>query len=328
MRAGVQPPCRETIEPVADVIADFGNIMRSTDHVEFYWMPGGRRCQVKRNTRTDAAGRAASEIGLRPRQVDRREPRVRHGLPRRATFPIARPEGGQARHLRGRRTRADRPQRSDLLQPAPRPLPRDGVRHPLRRRAGCDRTDQRPRVDAAVPAAVPDRGPRRRPPTTFRCRPPTAETSGWIAIHQYVGAPYEAYFQGVEQIMNDYAGRPHWGKLHYQSSHTLAPRYPEWHDVPRLARQARPRGHVPQPVSRPGARRAVAAATLGGSPSGEFDERMAHPDRVVHAKPRRRRTRTRSLCDSVSRNSGPATGRQSASSARSAPCHAPPRSST
>ena len=94
----------ETIEPVADVIADFGNVMRSTDHVEFYWMPGGRRCQVKRNTRTDAAGRAAAEAGLRPRQVDRREPRVRHRLPRRATLPIARPEGGQARHVGGRRT--------------------------------------------------------------------------------------------------------------------------------------------------------------------------------------------------------------------------------
>ena len=137
-------------------------------------MPGGRRCQVKRNTRTDAAAEPQAEIGLRARQVDRREPRVRHRLPRRATFPIARPEGGQARHLRGRRTRADRPQRSDLLQPAPRPLPRDGVRHPLRRRPGCDRADQRPRVDAGVPAAVPDRGPRlgrRRQSAVNRQRP-------------------------------------------------------------------------------------------------------------------------------------------------------------
>jgi L-gulonolactone oxidase len=25
--------------------------------------------------------------------------------------------------------------------------------------------------------------------------------SGWIAVHQYIGVPYEAYFQGVEQIM-------------------------------------------------------------------------------------------------------------------------------
>jgi FAD/FMN-containing dehydrogenase len=28
--------------------------------------------------------------------------------------------------------------------------------------------------------------------------------------------------------MNDYDGRPHWGKLHFQSAVTLRPRYPEW----------------------------------------------------------------------------------------------------
>ena len=52
--------------------------------------------------------------------------------------------------------------------------------------------------------------------------------SGWIAVHQYVGTPYEAYFQGVEAIMDDYGGLPHWGKLHYQSAATLATRYPGW----------------------------------------------------------------------------------------------------
>ena len=53
-------------------------------------------------------------------------------------------------------------------------------------------------------------------------------TNGWIAVHQYRGVPYEHYFQGVEAIMNDYAGRPHWGKLHYQTAATLRDRYPEW----------------------------------------------------------------------------------------------------
>ncbi len=47
-------------------------------------------------------------------------------------------------------------------------------------------------------------------------------------MHQYRGAPYESYFQGVESIMNDYDGRPHWGKLHFQSAATLRDRYPEW----------------------------------------------------------------------------------------------------
>jgi L-gulonolactone oxidase len=52
--------------------------------------------------------------------------------------------------------------------------------------------------------------------------------NGWIAVHQYRGAPYEAYFQGVEAIMGDYDGRPHWSKLHYQTAATLRPRYPLW----------------------------------------------------------------------------------------------------
>lgn len=28
--------------------------------------------------------------------------------------------------------------------------------------------------------------------------------------------------------MDDYNGRPHWGKLHFQSAATLADRYPDW----------------------------------------------------------------------------------------------------
>jgi L-gulonolactone oxidase len=50
----------------------------------------------------------------------------------------------------------------------------------------------------------------------------------YVAVHMYIGMPYQRYFQGVEAIMNDYGGRPHWGKLHFQTAQTLAPRYPEW----------------------------------------------------------------------------------------------------
>jgi len=50
----------------------------------------------------------------------------------------------------------------------------------------------------------------------------------YIAIHQYLGMEYEAYFRAVEQIMDGFGGRPHWGKRHYQSAVTLAGRYPGW----------------------------------------------------------------------------------------------------
>ena len=52
--------------------------------------------------------------------------------------------------------------------------------------------------------------------------------TAYIAVHQYVGMEFETYFRAVEAIMDDYEGRPHWGKRHYQSAATLRPRYPEW----------------------------------------------------------------------------------------------------
>ncbi len=50
----------------------------------------------------------------------------------------------------------------------------------------------------------------------------------YIAVHMYRGMAWEPYFRAVEAIMDDYAGRPHWGKRHFQKAATLAPRYPEW----------------------------------------------------------------------------------------------------
>jgi L-gulonolactone oxidase len=52
--------------------------------------------------------------------------------------------------------------------------------------------------------------------------------SCYVAVHVYRGMEYETYFRAVERIMDDYDGRPHWGKRHYQTAATLAPRYPEW----------------------------------------------------------------------------------------------------
>ncbi len=52
--------------------------------------------------------------------------------------------------------------------------------------------------------------------------------TGYIAVHQYRGMEFESYFRAVEAIMDDYDGRPHWGKRHYQSAATLKPRYPGW----------------------------------------------------------------------------------------------------
>ena len=54
--------------------------------------------------------------------------------------------------------------------------------------------------------------------------------TAYIAVHQYRGMEWRPYFEAVEEIMDEYAGRPHWGKRHFQTAATLAPRYPRWSD--------------------------------------------------------------------------------------------------
>jgi L-gulono-1,4-lactone dehydrogenase len=52
----------------------------------------------------------------------------------------------------------------------------------------------------------------------------------YIAVHMYRGVEWGRYFRGVEAIMDSYGGRPHWGKRHFQTAATLAPRYRRWDD--------------------------------------------------------------------------------------------------
>jgi L-gulono-1,4-lactone dehydrogenase len=57
--------------------------------------------------------------------------------------------------------------------------------------------------------------------------------TAYIAVHQYRGMEWRPYFEAVEEIMNSYAGRPHWGKRHFQTAATLEPRYPAWAEFQR-----------------------------------------------------------------------------------------------
>ena len=52
--------------------------------------------------------------------------------------------------------------------------------------------------------------------------------SAYLAVHVYRGMPWEPYFRAVEAICDEHAGRPHWGKLHFQTAETLPSRYPAW----------------------------------------------------------------------------------------------------
>jgi FAD-linked oxidoreductase len=217
----------ETIEVLADVVADFGNVMRSTDHVEFYLMPGARRCQVKRNTRTDEPARPQSRAGyVRDKWIGEN---LAFGTVCRVgrRFPSLAPK--VAKLVMSAASERELVDRSDRVFCSPRHvhfvemeygIPFDAVPDAIGRIVELtSRLPYPPMFPIEVRSSKGDDIP---------LSTGNGRESGWIAVHQYVGVPYEAYFQGVEEIMNDYGGRPHWGKLHFQTASTLAHRYPEW----------------------------------------------------------------------------------------------------
>jgi L-gulonolactone oxidase len=71
--------------------------------------------------------------------------------------------------------------------------------------------------------------------------------SCYIAVHVFEGVQYQQYFEAVEQIMNDYGGRPHWGKLHFQTAETLATRYPQWEAFQKMRARLDPEGRFSNP---------------------------------------------------------------------------------
>ena len=73
--------------------------------------------------------------------------------------------------------------------------------------------------------------------------------SAYIAVHMFSGVPYDQYFQGVETIMSHHEGRPHWGKLHFQSAETLAPRYPRWDEFQSVRARMDPEGRFRNPYT-------------------------------------------------------------------------------
>ncbi len=217
----------EAVEVLADVMADFERVMHDTDHVEFFWMPGARRCQLKRNTRTDRPAEPQSKVSyIRDKWIGEN---LAFGAVCRVgrRFPKAAPK--IAKLVTSAASERELIDRSDRIFASPRHvhfvemeygIPLDAVPEAIERVGSLvSSLPFPPLFPIEVRASAADDIPL----STAHGR-----ASGWIAVHQYIDTPYESYFQGVENIMNDYAGRPHWGKLHFQTASTLAGRYPEW----------------------------------------------------------------------------------------------------
>ncbi len=211
---------------VDDVIADLDAHAAENDHFEFYWVPHTGWALTKRNRRTQEPARPRGRIAewrddiVLPNlafgamcRIGRRKP---SWIPKLAK---AIPSTGVIDYI----------DRSDKVFTSPRlvhfyemeyAVPREVLGEALNRvRALVDQLGIPLSFPVEVRVVAPDDIPLS---TAF------GRETGYIAVHVYQGTPYDAYFQGVEAIMDSYGGRPHWGKMHFQRAETLAPRYPRW----------------------------------------------------------------------------------------------------
>ena len=71
-----------------------------------------------------------------------------------------------------------------------------------------------------------------------------------ISVHQFVGMPWEGYFDAVQAIALNHGGRPHWGKVHSLDAARLARLYPRWDDFLALRARMDPHGRFLTPYLR------------------------------------------------------------------------------
>jgi L-gulono-1,4-lactone dehydrogenase len=213
--------------PLDDVLARFDGLVDGNDHFELFVFPHTRTALTLTSERTDRAARPAGPLKAFVRDVlfenaalelacraGRLVPGAIPTINRLVTGALSRAE-----HLDESYTvYANR--RSVRFTEMEYAIPREHVSEALERVLALI---ERRRLPVGFPIEVRTAAPDDALLSTAQGR-----ATGYIAVHQYRGMEFESYFRGVEAIMDEYGGRPHWGKRHYQTAPTLRPRYPGW----------------------------------------------------------------------------------------------------
>lgn len=72
--------------------------------------------------------------------------------------------------------------------------------------------------------------------------PAHGRASAYIAAHMFKAMPQQYYFKQFTQIMDQYGGRPHWGKGHHKTAQDFARLYPKWNEFLLLRKRLDPDG--------------------------------------------------------------------------------------
>ena len=231
----------ERVESVAEVMSDWRGFIDSSDHAEMFVMLGTGKGFTKRNQRTDEPPSPPSFV----KHVVEKEltENVALDLVMRAVRRFPGQRDRLARGLVGATSSRSAVDKSYRIFASPRRVRFTEMEYGIP-------VDAVPEALERVEAAVRQLPEQPLFPVEVRCSAgddialSTAEgrDTGWIAVHRYRGMPYGDYFRAVEQIMDDFDGRPHWGKLHFQTHDVLRERYPHWDEFARVRADLDPLG--------------------------------------------------------------------------------------
>ncbi len=235
--------------PLDDVLSWLGALVDAHDHFEAFVMPYTRRALTLSSERSDRPpeppGRAEAflrdvlmenaALGLACR-LGRRVPALIPSLNRAIASAMGRSEQLDASNRVFANVRLVRFTEMEYG------IPREHAAEALERVLALI---ERRRLPIGFPIELRVAAPDDALLSTAHGRP-----TAYIAVHQYLGMEYETYFRGVEAIMDEYGGRPHWGKRHYQSADTLRPRYPEWERFAEVRSRLDPEGRFENDYTR------------------------------------------------------------------------------
>lgn len=222
------------------VLEQQDELVESNDHFEYFWVPHTGWTLTKRNRRTDEP--AAPRPRLRAWRDDMIYGNVLFDLACRVGRwqPERIPSVMRKVPSAGRQEYIDR---SDRVFASPRHVRFYEMEYAIPREHGADAVRAvRDYVKSSglfisFPVEVRFTAADDVPLSTGSGRP-----SCYIAVHVYKGMEHVQYFRAVESIMDELDGRPHWGKLHFQTAETLAPRYPRWEEFQAARRRLDPVG--------------------------------------------------------------------------------------
>jgi len=236
--------------PVEQVLDEFDSLAAGNDHFEFYWFPYGRQALVKRNNRVpaDAAPGPGAMPGWRRFwefevmenagfgalcRVGRAAPRLIPALNRFSSAALSRRSYTEVSHRVFVTPRRVRFIESEYAVPRESLV---GVLRELRR--SVPRLADPVMFPVEVRVAAAD---------DIWLSTAHARETAYIAIHQYSGLPYRAYFDLFESIVADVDGRPHWGKMHGLDADRLGRLYPRHQDFRRIRAEVDPGGRFANP---------------------------------------------------------------------------------